>query len=173
MDNENKSQTVVCKNCGKDNNVNSELCSECGTLLKDGWVSCYKSMWKRAFDFKGRSSKSEFIKAYLANALLFFILEIAALYLSVIFSLIEWLFLIVLALFVLSQLAVGALTVRRLHDAGKSGWWELFSFIAIIGNIIIFIICYYFASAIILSPFQCVYGPPNDVQCVYGPPGES
>ena len=164
MDTENKTQIIiVCENCGKEHYVDSELCSECGTLLKDGWISCYKSMWKRAFDFKGRSSKSEFIKAYLINAFLFVILAVPAIYLSLISFSVEWPFFVTLALFVISQLAVAALTVRRLHDAGKSGWWALLSIIAVIGNVIIFLICCYFASAIIaISTIQIVYGPPNE-----------
>ena len=32
-----------------------------------------------------------------------------------------------------------AVSVRRLHDIGKSGWWILISFIPIIGGLIIFI----------------------------------
>ena len=163
MDTENKTQIIiVCENCGKEHYVDSELCSECGTLLKDGLVSCYISMWKRAFDFKGRSSKSEFIKAYLINAFLSVILAVPAIYLSLISFSTEWPFFVVLALFAISQLAVAALTVRRLHDAGKSGWWELLSLIAIVGNIIIFIICCFLVAAITIMPFQCVYGPPPE-----------
>ena len=162
MDNENKSQTVVCKNCGKENNKESELCSECGTLLKDGLLSCYISMWKRAFDFKGRSSRNEFIKAYLANAFLFVILELLLLILGS-YSYYSWVLIMLCAMiFLISQFAVASLTVRRLHDAGKSGWWELLSFIAIIGNIIIFIICCFLVAAITIMPFQCVYGPPPE-----------
>jgi len=32
-----------------------------------------------------------------------------------------------------------ALTVRRLHDTGKSGWWYLIVFIPYLGNFVIFI----------------------------------
>ena len=164
MDTENKTQIViVCKNCGKENKIDSELCSECGTLLNDGLVSCYKSMWKRAFDFKGRSSKKEFIKAYLINEFLFLILAILAIYLCLISFFTEWLFFIILAVFIISQFAVASLTVRRLHDAGKSGWWSLLSIIAVVGNIIIFIICCSLAAVIIIIPtIQIVYGPPNE-----------
>ena len=160
MDTENNIQVIVCKNCGEENNINSELCSECGTLLEDGWGSCYKSMWKRAFDFKGRSSRREFVKAYLLNVFIFAIIEVIV-YCIVIFTNPDFEAILVLCptIFVISQLAVASLTVRRLHDAGKSGWWAILSFVAVVGNIIIFLICCFFASVIILSPFQCVYGP--------------
>ena len=32
-----------------------------------------------------------------------------------------------------------ALTIRRLHDIGKSGWWYLVAFIPYVGSLIIFI----------------------------------
>ena len=32
-----------------------------------------------------------------------------------------------------------ALTVRRLHDTGKSGWWYLIVFVPYLGNFVIFI----------------------------------
>lgn len=44
---------------------------------------------------------------------------------------------LVLALF-LPSLAV---TVRRLHDTSKSGWWVLLQFIPYIGGIIILVFC--------------------------------
>ena len=51
-------------------------------------------------------------------------------------------------------LATLAVTVRRLHDIGRSGWWVLLWFICCIGAIIVFIFC--------LQPSQ-----PGDNQ--YGP----
>lgn len=47
-----------------------------------------------------------------------------------------------------------AVTVRRLHDTGKSGWWLLISLIPIIG-------------AIILLVFTCLDSEPEENQ--YGP----
>ena len=164
MDTETKSQIIVCKNCGKENKIDSELCSECGTLLKDGLFSCYISMWKRAFDFKGRSSKSEFIKAYLANAFLFSIVELIAFFILEFLNFdLKGILVLCPIIFIISQLAVASLTVRRLHDSGKSGWWALLSLIAVVGNIIIFLICCLLAGAIITVPMvQCVYGPPPE-----------
>ncbi|MWP47073.1 DUF805 domain-containing protein [Gilliamella sp. Pas-s27] len=34
-----------------------------------------------------------------------------------------------------------AVTVRRLHDISKSGWWILLQFIPYVGGIIIFVFC--------------------------------
>jgi uncharacterized membrane protein YhaH (DUF805 family) len=33
-----------------------------------------------------------------------------------------------------------ALTVRRLHDTGRSGWWMLISFVLVIGSIVLFVL---------------------------------
>jgi uncharacterized membrane protein YhaH (DUF805 family) len=42
-----------------------------------------------------------------------------------------------LALFVPSV----AVTVRRLHDTNRSGWWYLLSFIPLIGGIVLLVFC--------------------------------
>lgn len=47
-----------------------------------------------------------------------------------------------------------AVTVRRLHDIGKSGWWILLSLIPIVGSIIVLV-------------FTCLDSEPTDNQ--YGP----
>ena len=52
-------------------------------------------------------------------------------------------------------LATLAVTIRRLHDTGRSGWWVLLWFICCIGGLIVLIFC--------IQPSQ-----PADNQ--YGPP---
>ena len=32
-----------------------------------------------------------------------------------------------------------AITIRRLHDIGKSGWWYFIAFVPIVGGIILFV----------------------------------
>ena len=39
-------------------------------------ISAYKTFWTKAFDFKGRSSRSEYWWAYLANFIIIFLLAI-------------------------------------------------------------------------------------------------
>lgn len=41
--------------------------------------------------------------------------------------------------YIASLLPFLALTVRRLHDSGKSGWWLLIGIIPLLGGIVIFI----------------------------------
>lgn len=44
------------------------------------------------------------------------------------------------AIFALALLVPSlAITARRLHDIGKSGWWQLLYFIPLVGAIVMFI----------------------------------
>ena len=51
-----------------------------------------------------------------------------------------------------------AVTVRRLHDTDKSGWWYLISFIPFVGGIILFI-------------FMCINSTPGSNQYGDNPKG--
>lgn len=51
-----------------------------------------------------------------------------------------------------------ALTVRRLHDTGRSGWWMLIAFIPLIGVVVLFVF-----SVLDGTPGENEYGPnPKD-----------
>lgn len=81
-------------------------------------------------NFKGRASRSE----YWWFMLFIFIAMIAV---SVIFCWSETLSSIALGIVYLGILlpALG-LSVRRMHDIGRSGWWLLINFIPLVGGII-------------------------------------
>jgi uncharacterized membrane protein YhaH (DUF805 family) len=86
--------------------------------------------------FRGRSSRSEFWFFMLFMALGMFVLSLVDGMLDThigrgdhgLFSTIFMLALIV------PSLAVGA---RRLHDIGKSGWWQLINFVPVVGLIVL------------------------------------
>ncbi|NLC98304.1 MAG: DUF805 domain-containing protein [Actinomycetales bacterium] len=91
-------------------------------------VDATKRFFTKTIQFSGRASRSEFWWAYLVVTLVTFVASF-----SVVLSLFSWL--LVIPMF--------ALTARRLHDIGKSGWLQLIfyiSYIPMIGAIIFFVI---------------------------------
>ena len=105
----------------------------------DAIATCFR----KYADFNGRARRSEYWK------FMFFTMIIEVLS-GVIFSTIIPLtveirgaeislaYIAVYLIFILPKLAV---TVRRLHDIGKSGWFYLISLIPVVGHIIFFIWC--------------------------------
>jgi uncharacterized membrane protein YhaH (DUF805 family) len=82
-------------------------------------------------NFTGRASRPEFWWWVLFEIIVFVVAQfISAALDSAIFY-----FLVVLALF-LPSLAV---SIRRLHDTNRSGWWILISFVPLIGFIVLLI----------------------------------
>ena len=114
--------------------------------MKHAW----KSFWGNYFNFSGRSTRSEYWFFMLDNILVAFVLGIImgigtgidggdGGVITFICSIPYYLY--VIAIFIPSI----ALCIRRLHDAGKSGWWYLWcfllSFICGIGGILMLVFC--------------------------------
>lgn len=76
-------------------------------------------------DFNGRVGREEFWMFTLFSFILYVVLEVIA---------DDIVTLLVSLAFSLPSLALGA---RRLHDIGKSGWWQLLSVVPIIGWIVL------------------------------------
>lgn len=91
-----------------------------------------RRFFKKYAVFSGRASRSEF-----------WYWELAAVIISVVFSVLRSISGVFLVLEVLWSLAVLvpslALGARRLHDTGKSGWWQLLLFLPVIGWIILIV----------------------------------
>ena len=99
--------------------------------------------WQRATDFSGRSRRKEYWFFTLFNVLAMFLL-------AVIGGLFDWLFFgenhkapilffLVFLYAIASMVPSLAITIRRLHDIGKSGWWYFIAFVPIVGGIILFV----------------------------------
>lgn len=102
-----------------------------------------KSVFSKYADFSGRATRSEYWYFYLFNFLVGMVYYIAlfamlgsgsrdssaAGYLSV-------MIIIYALVMTIPSLAV---TVRRLHDTGHSGWWIFLNLIPVIGSIVLFI----------------------------------
>jgi len=101
-------------------------------------MNWYLMVWKKYAQFTGRSRRKEYWMFTLFNCLLMILLSFLSLLLrdsgnTVIVSVLCFIYL-------LAILVPGlAVTVRRLHDTGKSGWMILLCLIPIVGGIIVFV----------------------------------
>lgn len=87
-----------------------------------------QTCFKKFADFSGRASRSEFWYFYLFVILVYF----AGIILG---FLIPFFFAIVIIAAIILVVPSLAVTARRLHDTGKSGWWQLTAFIPYVGII--------------------------------------
>jgi uncharacterized membrane protein YhaH (DUF805 family) len=102
----------------------------------------YNMIWfiealRKTFNFSGRSRRKEYWMFILVTFIISVILTILEMALGLEFNenfgILTTLFSLILLIPSLS------VTVRRLHDTGKSGWWILISLIPLIGGIVILI----------------------------------
>ena len=100
-----------------------------------GFKEAVQSCLSQYATFSGRARRSEYWYFSLFNALLGFVIGvIGGLFLG------ETLTNVLTALVTLALLAPGlAVSVRRLHDIGKSGWALLFALIPVVGWILIIV----------------------------------
>lgn len=98
-------------------------------------------------DFQGRTRRREYWVFTAVNTAVLLVLQLVLLVAVHLQASAEGqaspLFFLVLGLIVIYALAVLipsiAVTVRRLHDTGKSGWWYLITFVPFVGSIILLI----------------------------------
>lgn len=94
----------------------------------------YLQPWRKYATFTGRAGRQEFWTFYLVNVVIGVILSMIGHQgnepgiLGIIFYI----------AIILPSLAV---TARRLHDIGRSGWWQLLTLIAMVGGIVVLIMC--------------------------------
>lgn len=92
----------------------------------------YIKVWKQFADFSGRARRKEYWMFALVNLLI-----------AVVLAFIESLLGLTAVLGTLYALAVLipslAVSVRRLHDTSRSGWWVLISLVPVIGTLILLI----------------------------------
>lgn len=102
-------------------------------------MSWYILAWQRAADFSGRSRRKEYWYFHLFNSIVMIFLVLFAAAFSdqgkpapIPFGLMV---IYAVVLFVPSL----AVTIRRLHDIGRSGYWYFIGFVPILGGIILFV----------------------------------
>ncbi|HEV2214711.1 MAG TPA: DUF805 domain-containing protein [Terracidiphilus sp.] len=101
-----------------------------------GW---FIQAWMRATEFSGRSRRKEYWMFTLFNGILLIALEII-LVLSAPSAGPGLLKIFIYTYLFVSMIPSLSVTVRRLHDVGKSGWWYFISLIPLIGAIYLFIL---------------------------------
>ena len=98
------------------------------------FYAAIKSAFSQYATFSGRASRSEFWFFYLFLVIASFVAaSIDALVLNNQNSYLT------LILFLATLIPLIAITTRRLHDTDRSGWWQLLSFIPLVGAIILII----------------------------------
>ena len=115
-----------------------------------GIIDWFKKGMRNYVNFSGRARRKEFWYFALVQVGLTVLAMIMD---AIIFNAETGLFYIVIALgLFLPSLAV---SIRRLHDTGRSGWWFLISLIPLIGGIVFLVFC-----ASDTKPETNQWGPP-------------
>lgn len=110
------------------NNIYIDLCNDDKFEVKKV-LSHYKKAFRHYFDFRGTAKRSEFWYFHLVNIIAIVILTISSAgVLGMLYNLVA----------IIPALSIGA---RRLHDTGKSAWWQLLILIPVIGILILIYFC--------------------------------
>ena len=118
------------------------------------FTTAVKNGYKKTFQFSGRATRAEYWWWMLFN----YLVSMGAVGLGFLFAQIdtnnEALSPLVFGcVFLINFIPSLAVTVRRLHDVGHSGWWLLLSLIPYVGSLLIFI------STLSSSDIDNEYGP--------------
>jgi len=94
-------------------------------------MNWYLDVLKKYAVFTGRARRQEYWMFFLIYTIIYFILAVIDAMLTA--GLLG-------TLYILATLIPAiAVTVRRLHDIGRSGWWWLIAFIPVLGGIVLLV----------------------------------
>ena len=106
-------------------------------------MNWYLKVLKQYADFSGRARRKEYWMFYLFHLIIVFLLVFLMAFSGGGFeagSEPNFVVIAILGIYVLATIIpTVAVTVRRLHDIGKSGWWYLINFIPYIGGFVLLI----------------------------------
>ncbi len=84
-------------------------------------------------DFSGRATRQEYWMFFLFNILI-------GIPLGIVFVIAPLVAILLYCFYVIALIIPGiAISIRRLHDTGRSGWWLLLSLVPWVGGIIVFV----------------------------------
>ncbi|HUB18058.1 MAG TPA: DUF805 domain-containing protein [Acidobacteriaceae bacterium] len=116
----------------------------------------YLMVWQKYAEFNGRSRRKEYWMFVLFNMVVYLVLYAGGL--AMFFAgqrSIGFILMAACVVYALAALIPGlAVSVRRLHDTNKSGWWILIAFVPLVGGIILLVLM-----AIEGDPSNNLYGP--------------
>jgi uncharacterized membrane protein YhaH (DUF805 family) len=94
-------------------------------------------------NFSGRARRSEYWYFTLFQTILIFIMEISAIYMDQYRTLSPFFFILFLTAlcWIYSLIPSLSLSVRRLHDTGRSGWYMLIGFIPFVSLVLLMFFC--------------------------------
>ena len=100
-------------------------------------IDSYQRFWTKGFDFKGRSTRSEYwLGAVLANIIVAFLILIIVGVSTAINEYLGLFFNLIYILYVLGQIIPSiSICIRRVRDTGKSWQWIFINLIPIVGGI--------------------------------------
>ena len=99
----------------------------------------FASFWKNYVNFSGRARRAEYWKAVLSLVLLVIPLSVLDVFLFPDLVLENGLG-PASSLFTLAVILPAiSMSVRRLHDTSRSGWWYLVTFLPLVGSIVLFV----------------------------------
>lgn len=102
-------------------------------------MSWFLLAWQRAADFSGRSRRKEYWYFQLFNGIVMIFIGLFAVAFSDQGKPAMFPFGLMFAYGLVLVVPALAVTIRRLHDIGKSGWWYFIAFVPLIGGIILFV----------------------------------
>lgn len=99
-------------------------------------IEYWKNCLKKYADFSGRSRRSEYWYFTLVNFIIIFLIALISGFTTLTSPLLSTILEILMFLYVIGIIIPAiAVTIRRLHDIGKSGWWYCVTFVPFIGGI--------------------------------------
>jgi uncharacterized membrane protein YhaH (DUF805 family) len=101
------------------------------------FIESIQTCYKKSFDFKGTASRSEYWWFALYSLILYAGIVLPSAFINTTFG--SLIFFVYVLFYIYTQIAATAAGARRLHDTGKSGWWQLLLFVPLIGALILIV----------------------------------